>query len=78
MDFSQFISWAFQTLLAGSVVYAASKIGKMQESIEHLAKEVAVLTNDNAWIKDSIKELKKQPRGKDGKFAKKRPKFKID
>lgn len=49
MSVSELITWGFQGLLAGTVLYAARSLKGMQDSIDTLNKQVAVILERNDW-----------------------------
>lgn len=49
MEFKEFASWAMQGLIGGGVIYAASVIGKMRDSVEALNQSIATIIERSNW-----------------------------
>lgn len=48
------ISWAFQALVAGGVVYAAGSMTKMRASIDKLNESIATIIEKMQWHEKEI------------------------
>lgn len=56
MNLKDFMGWAFQALIAGSVIYGVNTIDKMQDSIESLNTNIAVIIEKSAWHERAIEK----------------------
>lgn len=53
-DLNGLISWAFQGLVAGGIIYAAGSLTKMRESVESLNKSIATIIEKMEWHQKEI------------------------
>lgn len=49
MDWSHFVEWAFQAVLAGCAIYASQAMKGLKESIEELNKQMATIIERDVW-----------------------------
>jgi hypothetical protein len=53
MDWQKFVQWAFEGLLAGTVIYGVSSVTNtlkaMQSSIEKLNSQMAIIIERDVW-----------------------------
>jgi len=56
MGFSNFIEWAFQGLIAGSVVYGVNALSKLRDSIDELNSKIAVILEKNIWHERELED----------------------
>lgn len=73
MNFSNFIEWAFQGLIAGAVVYGVNALSKLRDSIEELNSKIATILEKNIWHEraledhdDRIRVLERNPNKEEG------------
>lgn len=57
MDFQKFIEWAFMAILSGGVIWAASFLGKISQSINELNEKVAIILTRSDGHEKQISSL---------------------
>lgn len=57
-DYSQFVSWAFQGLLGAAVIYAASTLAKLRDSVDELNLKMATIIEKMSWHEKEIETIK--------------------